>query len=236
MNAHVDIWWMLGSEIATPADSRINCRAFSAANGLPASWRTGERARFAQQVLARYGGAREAMPAGALARGWRLNSGAGAHVSLTDTGTFYVIGVGRGVPLGIDAEVVRPVDDAMATLQRLGLDRTVAMLRALAPRARNDAFLKIWTAFESYLKLERLPWEVGAQRFAAMEQHWSIGREGTAQFQRGRAGVVFEHAEVENKLVVGVATPVPTRVELKRMIFPLRRRAASGIASTRAQR
>jgi hypothetical protein len=224
MSARIDIWWTAGRETAAPPDSRVNCRAFSLTTGLPQGWRTGERAQFAERVLVRYAGESAAMPAAALARGWRMNTGTSAHVSLSDTGSTYVIGVGRGVPLGIDAEAVRPVDDAMATLRRLGLERLVAALTGLPPKPRNLAFLRIWTAFEAFLKLERLVWEDGARRFAALEHHWSVGRNGSVRFQRERAGVVFDHVEVEDVLVVGVATPIMAPISLQRLDLTLRRR------------
>lgn len=227
MSAVVDLWWTPGSELAGPTDTRVNCRAFSASSGLPSGWRTGERARFAEMVLSRYEDDKAAPPPAALARGWRLNSGAGGHVSLSDTGRYYVIGVGRGVPVGIDAEAARPVDDAQTTLRRLGLTRTVDLLATLPPAARNRAFLSIWTAFESFLKLERLAWDEGAKRFAALEQHWLISRDGHAVFRSARAGLSFEHVVVDATLVIGVATPVPAKISVKRANLPLRRDLSS---------
>lgn len=222
---------MKGRELASPSDTRVHCRAASVAAGLPSGWRTGERQRFAENVLRRYSAGGAMVSASALAHGWRLNSGTGIHVSLSDTGTHYLIGVGHGVPIGIDAEAARPVDDALPTLRRLGLRQIVTTLSAIPAPARNRAFLRIWTAFESFLKLERLTWDEGARRFAALERHWIIGPKGEARFQRERANLAFEHVEVENALVVGISSPLPAKIQLKRLDLALPLKAASGIAS-----
>jgi phosphopantetheinyl transferase len=177
-----------------------------------------------------------AAPAQAVAQGWRLNSGTGLHLSLSDTGTCYVAGIARSIPMGIDAEAVRPVPDGLQTLRRLGLLDLVGVLERLPAAARNRAFLEIWTAFESFLKLERLAWEAGAARFAALQRHWIIGTQGRTRFQGHHAGVHFQHVEAGKLLVVGIATPVQATIEIKRITLPLRSRRSPGISSAAARR
>lgn len=236
MTPRAEIWWTKGRELAGPTDTRIHCKAFGVSAGLPAGWRGGERAQFFNHVMARYPEGTSASPACAVAQGWRLNSGGGSHVSLSDTGSCYVVGVGLGVPLGIDAEADRPVADGLQTLKRLGLDNLVSTLERLAAVPRNRAFLKIWTAFESFLKLERLPWDAGAERFAAFQRHWLIGTQGSARFEGARAGVHFQHVAAGKTLIVGIATPMQAAIEIKRITLPLHLGRTPGISSTTARR
>jgi hypothetical protein len=231
VTTRVDIWWTKGRELAGPTDTRIHCRASGVSAGLPAGWRGGERGQFLAQVMAHYPQTSEANSARAVAQGWRLNGGGGAHFSLSDTGTCYIAGVGVGVPLGIDAEALRPVPEGLQTLRRLGLNDAAAALERLPAAPRNRAFLRIWTAFESFLKLERLPWEAGAARFAALQRHWIIGAQGNARFQGHHAGVHFQHAEVGKMLLVGIATPMQATIEVQRITLPLRPRRTPGISS-----
>jgi phosphopantetheinyl transferase len=148
-----------------------------------------------------------------------MNAGSNRHLSLSDTGTHFVAALGDGVPVGVDSELHKPVNDPVGTLRRLGLQRTPSTIEALAPPARLRAFLRLWTAFEAYLKLERLAWDVGAQRFAALENRWQIGSEGEARFRRGGVGVGFDHAEVAKSLVLCVATPVAIPLRVHRMVL-----------------
>jgi hypothetical protein len=198
----VDIWWTKGTEIATTSDATIHCRAGSATAGMPASWRSGERGAFMDRVLTKYG---------TKTRSPLL----GRQISLSDSGTHLAVGVGKQTPVGIDIERLRPVDGPIQTMQRLGIEALAGRLGPLSPAARNKAFLTLWTAFEAFLKLERLPWELGAKRFAAMAPQWIIGSTGSVDFRGSeRAGVCFWHAQVPGEIVVGVATPKPVMVTL----------------------
>ena len=195
MAGAVDLYWTKGTEIASKSDATIHCRAGHAVAGIPASWRGGERGAFMSRVLSNYG----AKNVGTLQ---------GSQVSLSDSGTHLAIGVGTATPLGIDIERQKPVDTPVQTLQRLGVEALAARIGELMPPARNRAFLTLWTAFEAFLKLERLPWEHGAKRFASMSAPWIVGSTGEVEFRGSeRAGVCFWHARVPGELVVGVATP-----------------------------
>lgn len=215
MSAAVDIWWTKGTEIASASDATIHCRASTAVAGIPASWRGGERGAFMSKVLAKYSAKSESV--------FRGN-----QMSLSDSGTHLAIGVGKSTPVGIDIERQRPVDGPIQTLRRLGIDALAARVGELAPQARNKAFLTIWTAFEAFLKLERLPWELGAQRFSAMAPQWTVGSQGEVSFRGSeRAGVCFWHGVVPSEIVVAVATPKPVVVALSAMnVAPKARIAA----------
>jgi hypothetical protein len=201
MSSAVDIWWTKGTEIASASDATIHCRAASAVAGIPPSWRSGERGAFMDRVLSKYG-----------AKGAAFR---GNHISLSDSGTHLAVGVGKLTPVGIDIERQRPVDGPIQTLHRLGVETLATRLSELAPPARNKAFLTLWTAFEAFLKLERLPWELGAKRFAAMAPQWIVGSAGEVEFRGSeRAGVCFWHATVPGEIVVGAATPKRVSVAL----------------------
>lgn len=215
MAGAVDIYWTKGTEIASTSDATIHCRAGQAVAGIPASWRSGERGAFLNDVL----GSPAVKKAGPLP---------GNQLSLSDSGTHLAVGIGKATPLGIDIERLRPVDSPMQTLQRLGAEVLAARLGELAPPARNAAFLTLWTAFEAFLKLERLPWELGAKRFAAMAPTWIIGSSGEVEFRGSdRAGVCFWHVRVPGEIVIGAATPRPVSVSLSRLNVAAKARIAS---------
>ena len=157
MAAGVDIWWTRGTETSATSDATIHCRAGSVLSGIPPSWSRGERRKLLDAVFAKYA---KKGTAGAPVEGHKF--------SLSDSGSHLAVGVGRQIPVGIDIERQRPVDNPAQTLHRLGLGSLSARLGELAPVARNRAFLNLWTSFEAFLKLERLKWEAGAERFAAM--------------------------------------------------------------------
>lgn len=119
--------------------------------------------------------------------------------------------------MGIDAERLRPVDDAAATIARLGLDRLAVILRRMAPAARSRAFAHLWTAFEAFLKLERLPWDIAAARFAAVQDQWRFSADGTATFS-GEApmGLVFQPVWEIPGILLTVASPVCCNVGVEK--------------------
>ncbi len=211
MTPSVDIWWTLGP--AAEAHARPVARSMSA---VPPDWRRGLRGRFLRDVRQRYrDGAADWTSRGA-SRGWRFNLSAGQHLSLTDSGTCLIIGFSRGTPMGIDAERVRPVDDAAATIGQLGLRRLAETLGRMAPAPRNVAFAHLWTAFEAFLKLERLPWDQAAERFAAVQDQWRFSADGRATFVgETRSGLVFQPVTGIPGILLTVASPVACRVTVK---------------------
>lgn len=231
MGASVEVWWTKGTEVAVPRDARMHCQADSFTSGLPANWRGGERSRFLSLVMQNYPGTEDLAGPDAHAKGWRFNSGAGRHLSLSDSGTHLVAAVGLGIPAGIDAERLKPVDDALQTLGRLGLKILPGQLAKLPPAARNRAFLTVWTAFEAFLKLERLAWDIGAARFAALEPHWRVSTSGSTRFQgSAQTGVVFQTVLIEEALILGIATPAACEISVRRAKLPKAPKPKSEIA------
>lgn len=213
--AAVDLWWSEGGEERSEGDTPIHCRATDLKSGLPPAWRKGARGRMVESVLQHY--AAKARPDAAVSAGqWRLNGGRGLHISLSDTGSYYCVGVGQNVPIGIDAERIRPLDDAMATLNRLGMSGLSARLSPLPPKARQRAFFMIWTAFEAYLKLERLKWDAAAARITHLSAGWTISGEGRVHFGVGaRSGLIFKHLEPHSNLLVAVVCPVDAPIAIR---------------------
>jgi len=214
MAGTVDIWWTKGTEIASASDATIHCRASTAVAGIPASWRNGQRGAFMNRVLSKYAG--------------KDTTAFRDQISLSDSGTHLAVGIGKLTPLGIDIERQRPVDSPSQTIQRLGVEALASRLLELAPDPRNKAFLTLWTAFEAFLKLERLPWELGAKRFSVMAPQWKIGSTGEVEFRGSeRAGVSFWHSRVPGEFVLGTATPRPVAVTLSAINVALKARIAS---------
>lgn len=210
MKPAVAIWWTPGP-VAEPVSARARARDMSA---VPAEWRRGLRGRFLEDVV-RQSRAQVHWHTQTSAQGWRFNLAAGRHLSLTDSGSCLMIAVGRGVPLGIDAERIRPVDDALATLRGLGLEHLARRLGRMAPAARNTAFIHIWTAFEALLKLERLPWATAAARFAGLQDKWHFGIDGVARFAgQERVGVVFQTVGQIPDILLTVATPLSCTIDV----------------------
>lgn len=205
MRPSVDIWWTLGSPVE-PASAAPRAGHMTA---VPPEWRRGVRGRFLHHIARQYRQSTPSWNARGASRGWRFNLSAGQHLSLTDSGSCLIVAVGRGTPVGIDAERLRPVDDAAATIARLGSGRLAGILTRMAPAARNRAFAHLWTAFEAFLKLERLPWDIAAARFAAVQDQWRFTTDGTAIFSgEARTGLVFQPVSEIPGILLTVASPV----------------------------
>lgn len=213
MQPAVDVWWTLGDHAENP-------RAATTARDLtavPLEWRRGRRGRFLADIARRSRGQAPRWSAGGSARGWRFNLSAGQHLSLTDSGRHLIVAVGQGVPIGIDAERLRPIDDPLGTLSRLGLGDLAGRLGRLGPAARNRGFVHVWTAFEAFLKLERLPWDAAASEFGKLQGKWLIETSGRAYLPAG-AGlpVAFAPVYAIPGIVLTVATPFSCRIEARR--------------------
>ncbi len=213
MRPSVDIWWTLGS----PAEPTSAAPRVGHMTAVPPEWRRGVRGRFLHHVAGLYRQTAPSWNARGASRGWRSNLSAGQHLSLTDSGSCLIVAVGRGAPVGIDAERLRPVDDAAATIARLGADRLAAIMRRMAPAARNRAFAHLWTAFEAFLKLERLPWDIAAARFAAVQDQWRFSADGTANFSvEAPMGLVFQPIWAIPGILLTVASPVCCNVGVEK--------------------
>jgi len=186
----VDVWWTLGDH-AEPLRAAETARRLTA---VPLEWRRGRRGRFLAEITRHCRAQSPQWSAKGASKGWRFNLSSGQHLSLTDAGRHLIIAVGQGVPIGIDAERHRPIDDAAGTLERLGFAPIVAKMGRLTPAARNRAFVHIWTAFEAFLKLERLPWDAAAAEFSRILEGWRFTTDGSATFDPPKSHPVAFHA------------------------------------------
>jgi len=72
--------------------------------------------------------------------------------SLSHTRGLVACAVGYDDDLGIDVESSDRIMDELGLAQRFFAAKEVTLLRAIAPEHRRDAFLRIWTLKEAYIK------------------------------------------------------------------------------------
>lgn len=74
------------------------------------------------------------------------------HFNLAHTDTLAVFAVARDRAVGVDAERVRPIAEAVAVAERFFSPRERAWLGATPPEEKAEAFLRIWTRKEACAK------------------------------------------------------------------------------------
>jgi 4'-phosphopantetheinyl transferase len=72
--------------------------------------------------------------------------------------------VARRIEVGVDLERLRPFSDELGLAERYFTPREAAALRALPPAARLEAFFRLWTRKEAYLKAHGLGISYGLER------------------------------------------------------------------------
>lgn len=93
---------------------------------------------------------------------------AGWHHNLSHSEDWAVIGAQRAAAIGVDVEVLRPVDDAMALAQRHYTPaEQAAIAQASDAPARDAAFLRVWTRKEACLKAVGLGLRLAPSSFEA---------------------------------------------------------------------
>lgn len=78
----------------------------------------------------------------------------GLEFNLSHSGGFGLVALTRDRPLGVDLEHVRAMRDFEGIAQRFFAPEEVADLVALAPDERPEAFFRIWTRKEAYVKAD----------------------------------------------------------------------------------
>jgi len=78
--------------------------------------------------------------------------GAGLGFNVSHSGSLALFAVGRCDRIGIDIELIRPVDDADQIATRCFSPRERTTFRALEPARRLDGFFNCWTRKEAYVK------------------------------------------------------------------------------------
>lgn len=76
----------------------------------------------------------------------------GPAFNLSHSGDHVLLGVAEAGRLGVDIEVVRPMDDMEGLARRHFADEEVRALRGLPPEDRLRAFFRGWTRKEAFIK------------------------------------------------------------------------------------
>jgi 4'-phosphopantetheinyl transferase len=93
---------------------------------------------------------------------------AGWHHNLSHSEEWAVVGAQRAAPMGVDVEALRSVEDAMALARRHYTPaERAAVEQAVDERARDAAFLRVWTRKEACLKAVGLGLRLAPSSFEA---------------------------------------------------------------------
>lgn len=81
-----------------------------------------------------------------------LTSGEGLKFNLGHSGDLMIAGVTRECEIGVDVELIRPMEDAEEIANRFFSEREASGLRASPASERDGAFFNLWTRKEALLK------------------------------------------------------------------------------------
>ena len=76
----------------------------------------------------------------------------GLTFSLSHSGDGVAIAVGRDVELGIDIELIKPIEERDQLVERFFSAQEAACYQSLPYSLREDAFFKLWTRKEAFVK------------------------------------------------------------------------------------
>jgi len=76
----------------------------------------------------------------------------GLLFNVSNSGSFALVAISRGLELGVDIEAIRPLADGDDIASRFFSPREVAHLQSVPASARHAAFFACWTRKEAYLK------------------------------------------------------------------------------------
>jgi 4'-phosphopantetheinyl transferase len=103
-------------------------------------------------------------PKGKPALAWP--GGTGVEFNLSDSADLALLAVSRGAPVGVDVEFVKPVRELAAIARSHFAAEERAALFALPEQAQLDAFHRIWTRKEAFIKAVGTGLSYGLRRFA----------------------------------------------------------------------
>jgi 4'-phosphopantetheinyl transferase len=72
--------------------------------------------------------------------------------NLSDSEDLAVYAVARGAEIGVDVEILRPMEDALSISESYFSERERDSLRSVPAELRNETFFNCWTRKEAYLK------------------------------------------------------------------------------------
>lgn len=81
-----------------------------------------------------------------------LADAGGLSFSLSHSGEAVALAVARGMPVGIDIETARPMQDRDGLVDRFFSTGEIAAYSSLAPDERDAAFFRLWTRKEAFVK------------------------------------------------------------------------------------
>lgn len=81
-----------------------------------------------------------------------LADGGDLDFNLSNSDELALVGFLRGVPIGVDVELVRPMEDLEPIARRFFCESETAKLLALPSTVQTDSFFNCWTRKEAYLK------------------------------------------------------------------------------------
>ncbi len=146
--------------------------------------------------------------------------------SLSHSAALAVIAVSRTAPVGVDVELVESITDSDAIARRHFAGEEWHALDRLAGDARVDAFYRIWTRKEAYLKATGMGLRHALDRFSVnhvREDARLLHIDGDAA---AVASWTLVNLQLDRPYVGALATPVPgAQVRLMRcsMLVPGRR-------------
>ena len=131
--------------------------------------------------------------------------------NLSHSGELALIGVARGLRIGIDVERLRPGRDPLRIANRYFSPAEVAAVKAFPPRERPEAFLRYWTGKEALAKglglgLQAAPGELelvrttgGAMAPARRAGEWQLLEIGVPDGYRATLAVNAPEARVRTR-------------------------------------
>lgn len=90
----------------------------------------------------------------------------GVEFNLSDSGDLALLAISRSTPVGVDVEFIKPMPDLAAIAESHFAAEERAELLALPEAEQLDAFYRIWTRKEAYIKAVGSGLSHGLDRFA----------------------------------------------------------------------
>lgn len=78
--------------------------------------------------------------------------GSGLHFNLSNSADLALVGLARGVEIGVDVEYLKPMPDCETIAERFFSESERVVLRSLPAETKEEAFFNCWTRKEAYLK------------------------------------------------------------------------------------
>jgi 4'-phosphopantetheinyl transferase len=97
--------------------------------------------------------------------------------SLSHTRALATCAVTSGVPVGVDVECIRQLDDTLDLARRFFSSSEARSLEQIAPKLRENRFFDLWTLKESYIKARGLGLSLPLNKFS-----FALAADGSIRF------------------------------------------------------